>query len=136
MIPLSKEKVKFIISVAREFLEGSQAIVSEELAEPHNSDTYTEHNLATSVNEYTAEEHAKDSSYNELKGAIDTLNEEEKYGLVALMWVGRGTYSADELERALKNARSSDNQHTSDYLIDTPLLPDYLEEGLIQLGDD
>ncbi|MBT5186863.1 MAG: DUF3775 domain-containing protein [Kordiimonadaceae bacterium] len=137
MIPVSQEKVAFIISVAREYLEGSQAMVSEELAEPPNSDTYTEHNLATSVDEFTAEEHSQDSSYNELKGAIDTLNEEEKYGLVALMWIGRGTYGADELDRALKNARSSDNQHTSDYLIDTPLLPDYLEEGLIQLsGDD
>lgn len=135
MIPISQEKIEFIISTAREFLEGSQAMVSEELAETHKSDNYTEHSLATIVNDSNSEEHAQDSSYNELKGAIDNLNEEEKYGLVALMWIGRGTYNADEFEKALTNVRASDYNHTSEYLIDTPLLPDYLEEGMIQLED-
>ncbi len=51
------------------------------------------------------------------------------------MWIGRGTYSADEFEKALTHARSSDNNHTSKYLIETPLLPEYLEEGMIQLED-
>ncbi|MBL4602904.1 MAG: DUF3775 domain-containing protein, partial [Emcibacteraceae bacterium] len=77
-------------------------------------------------------------AYNELKGAIDSLNEEEKHGLIALMWIGRGTYSADELTKAIAiaHARSSDNKRTAEYLIETPLLPDYLEEGVIQLSDD
>ena len=135
MIPINEEKIKSIVSMARENREGSLAMVSEELSEPHNSDRYTEHSLAGIVEEYKSEEHAKDSAYNELKTAIDTLNEEERYGLVALMWVGRGTYSADEFERAMKEAKSADNHHTAEYLIDTPLLPDYLEEGLVQVSN-
>lgn len=136
MIPLSQEKIDFIISISREYREGSLAMVSEELSEGHNSDSYTEHSLAGIVEECKSEEHAQDSAYNELKGAIDTLNEEERFGLVALMWIGRGTYSSDELEKAIRDARTADNKHTAEYLIDTPLLPDYLEEGLIQLSDN
>ena len=135
MIPINIEKIEFIISVAREYREGSMAMVSEQLSEPHNSDTYTEHSLATIVEEYKSEEHAQDSAYNELKAAIDNLNEEERFGLVALMWIGRGTYGPEEFEKARSDARGSDNKHTAEYLIDTPLLPDYLEEGMIQMGD-
>ena len=136
MIPLSPEKIKFIISVAREYREGSLAMVSEELSETHHSDSYTEHSVAGLVEDHKSEEHAQDSAYNELKGAIDTLNEEERFGLVAAMWIGRGTYSPDEFETAIKDARASDNRHTAEYLIGTPLLPDYLEEGWIQLSED
>lgn len=136
MIPISQEKVKFIISIAREYREGSLAMVNEELSEAHNSDTYTEHSLAGIVEATTSEEHAQDGAYNELKSAIDTLNDGEKHGLVALMWIGRGTYGSDELEKAIENARSANNHHTAEYLIDTPLLPDYLEEGLTQLVDE
>lgn len=136
MTPLCPEKIDFIISIAREYREGSLAMVSEELSEIHTSDSYTEHNLATIVEKQKPEEHAQNSAYNELMGAIDTLNEEEKYGLVALMWIGRGTYGPEEFEKAVISARRSGQKHTAEYLIETPLLPDYLEEGLIQLGDN
>ena len=136
MIPLRQEKIEFIISVAREFREGSLAMVSEELSESHSSDSYTEHSLAGMVENFSSEEHAMDSAYIDLKAAIDNLNEEEKYAIVALMWIGRGTYNPDEFEKAMADAKSADNQHTAEYLIDTPLLPDYLEEGLLQMGGD
>lgn len=136
MTPLNPEKINFIISIAREYREGSLAMISEELSETHTSDSYTEHSLATIVEKQKPEEHAQDSAYNGLMGAIDTLNEEEKYALVALMWVGRGTFDPEEFDKAVVNARRSGQEHTAEYLIDTPLLPDYLEEGLVQLGDN
>lgn len=136
MIPLNQEKIKFIISMAREYREGSLAMVSEELSESHSSDNYTEHNLATMMECMSSEEHASDSVYNDLKAAIENLNEEQRYALVATMWIGRGTYNSNEFEKAILNAQTSDNKHSAEYLIDTPLLPDYLEEGLIQLSDD
>lgn len=136
MIPLGQEKIKFIISVAREYREGSLAMVSEELSEKHSSDSYTEHTLAEIVEHSNSEEHAMDSAYNDLKAAIENLNEEERYALVALMWTGRGTYNPDEFENAMNDARAADNDHTAEYLIDTPLLPDYLEEGVIQMSDE
>lgn len=135
MIPIRQEKVEFIISVAREYREGSLAMVSEELSETNSSDSYTEHNLAEIVEHTNSEEHAMDSAYNDLKGAIENLNEEERHALVALMWTGRGTYIPDEFEKAFNDATAADNSHTAEYLIDTPLLPDYLEEALIQFRD-
>lgn len=136
MLPIHQEKIKFIISVAREYREGSHAMVSEELAEGHNSDTYTEHSIAEIVTNYRMVEHAQDSAYLELKNAIDTLNEEELYSLIALMWVGRGTYTADEFEIAVDDASTSNNIYNTDYLINMPLFADYLEEGFIQLDDN
>lgn len=135
MIPIIQEKVEFIISMAREYREGSMAMVSEELSENHAADGFTEHSVANMVESFNSEDHAQDSSYYELKSAIENLNEEERYALVALMWVGRGTYNPDEYEKAMNNARNSDNDHTAEYLMDTPLLPDYLEEGLTQMDD-
>lgn len=133
MIPINEEKIEFIVSIAREYREGSSAMVNAELSKTQNSDSYTEHSLAGIVEEYKPDDHAQDGAYNELKGAINSLNEEERSGLVALMWVGRGTFAANEFDRAINEARNSDNNHTAEYLIDTPLLPDYLEEGLMQV---
>ncbi|ODS02294.1 hypothetical protein AUC71_01870 [Methyloceanibacter marginalis] len=70
----------------------------------------------------------------ELKEFIHDLNEDEQVSLVALAWIGRGSFSADELEEALETARSERTNRTEDYLIGMPLLPDYLEEGLDALG--
>ena len=61
MTPINKEKINFIVSVAREYREGSMAMVSEELSESHNSDTYTEHSLATIVEETKSVEALKDA---------------------------------------------------------------------------
>jgi hypothetical protein len=50
------------------------------------------------------------------------------------MWVGRGDYRAEEWHRALADARDRWNERTAEYLIETPLLSDYLSEGLDRLG--
>ena len=54
--------------------------------------------------------------------------------LVALTWLGRGDFGADEWQTAVAQARDSWNERTADYLIGTPLAADYLEEGLDSLG--
>jgi hypothetical protein len=52
------------------------------------------------------------------------------------MWVGRGDFSAEEWDEALATAADRDNGREAKYLIGTPLLGDYLEEGLVALGFD
>ena len=47
-----------------------------------------------------------DSTAEELKAFIDGLNVDEQVSLVALMWIGRGTYESDELNDAMAMARS------------------------------
>jgi hypothetical protein len=78
----------------------------------------------------------EDPIYQELKNAIDDLEPDQQVSLVALMWLGRGDYTLDEWQRALHRAGESWNTRTADYLIRTPLLADYLSDGLEQLRDE
>ena len=55
------------------------------------------------------------------KTFIDELNVDEQVTLVALMWIGRGTYEAEDLEEALSTARSERVNETSAYLLGVPL---------------
>lgn len=72
----------------------------------------------------------EDPIQQQARGLIDGLNEDEAYDLVVLMWIGRGTYGLDEIGEARKTAREEATQSTSDYLLGTPMLADFLEEGL------
>jgi hypothetical protein len=66
----------------------------------------------------------------ELIGAINGLNEDERDRLVALAWLGRGTYTLEEWPEAVKTARSEHGKRAAQYLLGLPLLGDYLEDGL------
>ena len=71
----------------------------------------------------------------ELLGAIRELNDDERVQLVALAWLGRGTYDLSEWRTALDTARSEHRKRTAEYLLGLPLLGDYLEDGLSMFGD-
>ncbi len=70
----------------------------------------------------------------ELRAFIDRLTEEEQASLVALMWVGRDSFTADDLEEAKRTAMAEATTPTADYLLGTPHLSDHLENGLDELG--
>lgn len=70
----------------------------------------------------------------ELRAFIDNLPEDEKYELVAVMWIGRGAFDAEELEEAVRTAEAEATTPTADYLIGTPHLSDHLEAGMEALG--
>jgi len=80
------------------------------------------------------EDFADDPTAEELAGFISALNDDEQAALVALAWVGRGTFEADEFAEAVETARSERANATATYLLGMPLLADYLEEGLEKLG--
>ncbi len=75
-----------------------------------------------------------DRAEGELRAFIERLAEEEQASLVALMWIGRGSFGADELEEAKATAREEATTPTADYLLGTPHLSDHLENGLDELG--
>lgn len=77
---------------------------------------------------------APDPAYAELKATIDDLEPDQQVDLITLMWIGRGDYRAEEWHRALADARDRWSERTAEYLIETPLLSDYLSEGLDRLG--
>jgi len=78
--------------------------------------------------------HELDRGENELRGFLETLNSDEQVSLIALMWVGRESFGADEWNEALATARSEATTPTADYLIGTPHFADHLEAGLDAMG--
>lgn len=70
----------------------------------------------------------------ELRGFIDRMDEEEQAALVAVMWIGRGAFEAEEWDEAYATAMHEATTPTADYLIGTPHVSDNLEAGLEALG--
>ncbi len=70
----------------------------------------------------------------ELRGFIEQLTETEQASLVAVMWIGRDSFAADELTEAIETARHEASTPTSDYLLGSPHVSDHLENGLEALG--
>jgi hypothetical protein len=119
MLEISPAKVAHIIIKAREY----EAKVGA-----------WDDNIATGDSEEEPqsilEDFSTDSTRAELAEFIAGLNEDEQANLVALAWVGRGTYSAEQFDEAVEMAKAERVNATEDYLLGTPLLGDYLAEGL------
>lgn len=130
MLDINPETVEHIIERAHQYQTRDAARAlddDDEDAVLEELDEETFHDVADPV-------------YLELKGAIDDLEPDQQVSLVALMWLGRGDYIPSEWESALERAGESWNERTAEYLIRTPLLADYLSEGLALMleedGDD
>ena len=80
------------------------------------------------------EAYAEDPSFEQAQEFIEGLNVDEQVALVALAWLGRGTFTVEDWDEALAEARDAHNKHTATYLLGIPLLGDYLEEALNELG--
>ena len=80
--------------------------------------------------------HELDRAERELRGFLETLNEDEQAEVVAIMWIGRGSFEPEDFAEALATARAEASTPTADYLIGTPHLSDHLEAGLEALGVD
>jgi hypothetical protein len=70
----------------------------------------------------------------ELRAKIAGLNDDAKAALVALTWLGRGDYDADEWSEAFTAARERSETPTTRYLMGMPLLGDLLAEGANAIG--
>lgn len=122
-LELNPEIVQFVIDKVREFHSREDV-------------TFPEEDEVDALNEDIAEQFATDFAgdpyYQELTTTIDDLEPDQQMMLVALMWVGRGDYLLEEWDEALEFAEETWTERTAEYLVGTPLLADYLEEGLQQ----
>ena len=80
------------------------------------------------------EDYPDDPVEEELREYISSLNEDEQVRLVALAWIGRGSYDKAEWQEALQEAQHAQNGRTAQYLLGMPLLGDYLADGLAEFG--
>ena len=123
LLSVNPETIGYIALMAREFHTKEQVSIPEQPLSPTSD--WAMQVLA---------DHQDDPTYNELKSMIEDLEPDQQVQLVALMWLGRGTFSIEEWEDALQEAGDSWTKNSADYLIGTPLVANYLEEGLSQLG--
>ncbi len=125
MLSINPDIVCSIIDKAREF-HAKEGVVIPETRTSEASDADWAYQVLA--------DHRSDLTYLELKSEIENLEPDQQTTLVALMWLGRGDYDVSEWKTALKDARSRKSGPTADYLLATPLVSDYLEEGLDLLG--
>lgn len=123
MPTINTDKVCFIVVKARE-LESEDEGVDADASNP------TDDRFVSVLTE-----EAFDSVRTEIASFIEAMDEEEQAELVALAWVGRADFAADEWETALSEARARHEGPTSDYLLGLPLLSAYLEIGLGEFGE-
>lgn len=70
----------------------------------------------------------------ELRDFIDAMTEDEQAELVAVMWIGRGSFELEELDEAIRTAAAEATTPCADYLLGTPHLAENLENGLDAMG--
>ena len=123
MLTIPLEKLAYIIAKAREFDVEVPPVDEDSGSKPADDAEWD-----------VLEAGADNPTHQELVDAINSLSDLERIELLALTWLGRGDYSKEDWPEALKEARRIHDEKETDYLIGTPLLADYLEEGLSQLG--
>ncbi|MBT8417290.1 MAG: DUF3775 domain-containing protein [Silicimonas sp.] len=123
-IRVALDTVCFIISKAREF------DVKSGSTDPSAS-ALDEDDMDAAV----LEDRPSDPVEAELRSYISDLSDGAQIDLVAIMWLGRGD-GPDDWAEAQALATSEHNDRTASYLVGTPLLCDYLEEGLATIGRD
>ncbi|WP_131782121.1 DUF3775 domain-containing protein [Legionella gresilensis] len=83
---------------------------------------------------YVLADYADDMVYQEVVGAINNLRPDQQATLVALMYLGRGDYVPEEWDEALAFAVERWTEHTGEYLLSRPTMPDDIERGLEAMG--
>ena len=123
MLEIAPEKVAHIVIKAREY--DCKVATWDDSAKAGDAEEEPDSIL---------EDFSNDPTRAELVTFINGLNDDEQAHLVALAWIGRGTFGPEDLDEAVETARNERVNSTSRYLIGMPLLADYLEEGLDKLG--
>ena len=80
------------------------------------------------------EDRPSDPDLAEIAAAVDSLNDDERLDLVALIWIGRNDFSLDQWDEARDAARDISRARAARYVTGIPLVSDYLQEGLSRLG--
>lgn len=124
MLAIPLERLAFIIAKARAF----------DAEVPVEPDAATGSDPADDDERQVLLDTPDNSTEQELRDAIDGLGPIERQEMLALMWLGRGDFDAGDWKEALREAGESTFANATDYLVGTPLLGDYLEEGASNLG--
>lgn len=119
-LTVSLETVCRLIIRARELEAQVPAIENDDEDEPQDSDDP----LAV------LEDEANEAVEAEVQALLEDLADDELAEILALAWVGRGTYDASEWDEAKEEAGAGDSDDPIDQLMEMPMLAAYLDAGL------
>ncbi len=122
-LSISSDQVCYLIVKMREF------DVQDVDTDPGESSNPSDDRMVSVL-----EDHADNPVVQEIQAIIDTLTDDEKADLIALMQVGRGDREIDDWDSLLDEAMSEYVDRAAAYLLGQPQASDYLEEGLAQFG--
>ena len=122
-LSVSLEVVCRLIVRSRELEAQVPGIETDEEADPQDTDD------GLSV----IEDEANESVEAELTAALEDLGDDQIAEILALAWVGRGTYDASEWDEALEEASDPDSESPIDQLMEMQMLAGYLDAGLAAL---
>ncbi len=130
-LSLSAETIRMLAQKAR----AVSTSMKDAFEDGHEGDIEFNETTLTDTHSHDglAEEENDDMSNEELRELIEDLNVDESAELVAIAWIGRGDFDADDFEQAVSEAKDRAVGPTVDYLLGMPLLSDYLEAGLDSL---
>ena len=123
---INPDKVCTIIAKARQF------DAKEDMSDPDSGSNAVDDSMADVLEDTPVD---VDATRQEIVEFIRSLDVDEQVNLVALAWLGRGTYELSEWQDALAQARAQHSRRTAEYLLGLPLLGDYLHEGLAAFGE-
>ncbi len=117
-------------------LESVAAVVDQMRAlqireEPDSEDAEEDQNSEAAL----LTESADDQTQEILEAFIGEMNADEQVSLIALAWIGRGDYGAEDWAEARRLAAERDaGQDATTYLMDMDNLADLLSEGVAAFG--
>jgi Protein of unknown function (DUF3775) len=121
MPEINPAKVCFVIEKARELL-------SEDVGMPPDASNPTDDGERIVLTD------ANNAFRRELVEFVRDLDVDESAALVALAWIGRGDFEAEDWKSAVTAAGDRHEGPTWKYLLGIPLLPDYLQDALSAFG--
>ena len=121
MPEINPAKVCFVIEKAREFFAADAGV-------------YPDASNPSDDGERIALTAANTTVRRELVEFIRDLDVDESAALIALAWIGRGDFEAEDWQAAVVAAAERSEGPTWKYLLGIPLLPDYLEDALSAFG--
>ncbi|MGJ5181577.1 DUF3775 domain-containing protein [Bradyrhizobium oligotrophicum] len=120
-LSISPEKVAFVVTKVHQYeMEASEPELLTDLTDDDSAPGTSGRGVNT--------------DRSELVSFIRGLNVDEQIDLVALMWLGRGDGSLENWDELRAQAAQAHNNRTANYLMETPMLGDYLEEALSEFG--
>jgi hypothetical protein len=121
MQAISSDKVCFLIIKLRQFHAKATPVI------PDPGD-----NVTDDADREVLFDLPDDATEEEVRAFFEQLNEDEAVELLAMLWLGSGTY--EDWSEAVAAARQDADSRRAETFLSIPLAADYLEDALTQFG--